>query len=247
MTQIAQLSEAEIEERFHVTGRTAIQFTLAGYAREHESFSLHFNAGQEMFLTTLLAVQPDKERLIFDCSGSAETNRRFLNSQHSQFVGHPNGIPVQFSCGPAIELTFEGSKAFAVGLPQRLVRLQRREYFRIETPRLKPLMFFGRLPGGELLKLPSHDISVSGIGLNAESLPESLAIEQVLDNCHFQLPGEPQELFLSATVRRIMQRETRTGTRFWQIGLQFNHLSTGDENRIQRYIDRIERERRELS
>lgn len=247
MTQIAQLSEAEIEERFHVTGRTAIQFTLAGYAREHESFSLHFNMGQDMFLTTLLAVQPDKERLVFDCSGSAETNRRFLNSQHSQFVGHPGGIPVQFSCGPASEITYEGSTAFAVALPQKLVRLQRRENFRVETPRLKPLVFFGRLPSGELLKLPSHDISVSGIGLNAESLPEGLASEQVLEKCHFQLPGDPNELFVKATVRRIQERETRSGSRYWQIGLEFNQLSTGDENRIQRYIDRIERERRELS
>ncbi|RIX44626.1 MAG: flagellar brake protein [Rhodocyclales bacterium GT-UBC] len=246
MTQIAQLSEAEIEERFHVAGKTAIQFTLAGYARARESFSVHFNLGQDMYLTTLLAVQADKERLIFDCSGSAETNRRFLGSAHCQFVGHPGGIPVQFSCGPASDITYEGSKAFAVALPDKLVRLQRREHFRVETPRLKPLMFFGRLPSGELLKLPSHDISVSGIGLNADSLPESLAVEQVLKNCHFMLPGEAQELFLEATVRRIQERETRTGSRFWQVGLEFNHLSSGDENRIQRYIDRLERERREL-
>ena len=42
MSQIAQLSEAEIEERFHISGPTAIQFTLAGYATHKEAlrFSL---------------------------------------------------------------------------------------------------------------------------------------------------------------------------------------------------------------
>lgn len=246
MSQIAQLSEAEIEERFHITGRTAIQFTLAGYVRDRESFSVQFNGGNELFLSRLLAVQADKARLVFDCSGSTETNRRFLGSERCLFAGRPNGIPVQFSCGPAVEITFEGDKAFAVALPDRLLRLQRREYFRIETPRVKPLTFFGRLPDGGVLKLPSHDISVSGIGLDTDALPEGLATEQVLGNCHFALPGEAQELFFSATVRRIVDLETRSGTHYWRIGLEFNQLSTGDQNRIQRYIDRIERERREL-
>lgn len=247
MSQIAQLSEAEIEERFHITGRTAIQFTLLGYARERDTFSVQFNGGAESFLSTLLAVEPASGRLVFDCSGSSETNRRLLASQRNVFVGHPGGVPVQFVCGPAVEIAYEGRQAFAVSLPERLLRLQRREYFRIKTPRVKPLIFFGRLPHGVLLKLPSHDISVSGIGLDADILPDGLAVEQVLDKCHFALPGDTQELFLTATVRRIMEHETRSGSRYWQIGLQFNQLSTGDENRIQRYIDRIERERRELS
>ena len=55
--------------------------------------------------------------------------------------------------------------AFAVPLPKFIVRLQRRDAFRIETPRIRPLEFFGRLPDGRLLKLPAHDISVAGIGL----------------------------------------------------------------------------------
>lgn len=247
MSQLAQLSEAEIEERFHIPSRTAIQFMLAGFARERESFSVQFGSAQEMFLTTLLAVEPENERLILDCSGSPETNRHFLASERNIFVGRPGGIQLHFATGQATELSYQGAKAFAVKLPKVLVRLQRRDYFRIETPRVRPLEFFARLPGGALLSMPAHDISVAGIGLSAGILPDGLVPGSLLANCRFSLPDENTDLFFSATLRHLTELEARSGHRQWRFGLQFNDLSLGDANHIQRYIVRVEHERRELA
>lgn len=246
MSQIAQLSEAEIEDRFHVVGTLPIAFMLTGFARERDSFSVQFGSGQAMFLTTLLNVEPHSGVLIFDCSGSDETNRQFLASERNVFVGRPAGIHVQFVTGPAREIRYEGGKAFSVGLPKRLLRLQRRDYFRIETPRVRPLQFFGRLPGGALLNLPAHDISVAGIGLTAPTPPEGLEVGMALENCRFSLPEEEQDLFFRASVRHITACESRAGIRQWRIGLQFADLPGNAENRIQRYIARLERERHEL-
>lgn len=247
MSQIAQLSEAEIEERFHVTGTRPVAFLLAGFARENQQFSIYFQSGQEMFLTTVLAVKPDKGLFIFDCSGSAETNRRLMGSERNVFVGRPGGIRVQFSTGKVSELLYGGSKAFAVALPKYIVRLQRRDFFRIATPRAKPLQFFGRLPGGALLKQPAHDISVAGIGLSAARLPDGLVPGQLLENCRFSLPEDERDLLFSATVSHLSELEARSGIRQWRLGLQFNKLPTADENCIQRYIGRLERERHELA
>lgn len=246
MSQIAQLSEAEIEARFHVTGARPVAFLLTGFTKTADQFSVFCNAGDDSFLTTLLAVFPEKNQLIFDCSGSSESNRRLLASQQAIFVGHPGGIRVQFTCGPVMELIYGGEKAFAVHLPKVIVRLQRRESFRIETPRLNPLQFFGRASGGEQLKLPIHDISVTGIGLTASSEPVGLASGMRLEKCHFALPGDEHDLFFNATVAQVSERAMRGSLRQWHIGLQFNKLSGAEENRIQRYIARIERERHEL-
>ncbi len=246
MSQIAQLSEAEIEDRFHVVGTLPIAFMLTGFARERDSFSVQFGGGQDMFLTTLLSVEPHSGVLIFDCSGSEETNRKFLASERNVFVGRPAGIHVQFVTGPAREIKFEGGKAFSVALPKRLLRLQRREYFRIETPHVRPLQFFGRLPGGALLNLPAHDISVAGIGLTAPTPPDGLEVGMALESCRFSLPEEEQDLFFKASVRHITARESRAGIRQWRIGLQFADLPGNAGNRIQRYIARLERERHEL-
>ena len=245
MSQIAQLSEAEIEDRFHITGPRPVAFMLAGFAKESEPFSVTF-AG-ETFLTTLLAVQPERKGVIFDCSGSKETNRRFLESTHNVFVGRPGGIHVQFSTGRPTELMYSGGMAFSVALPKHIVRLQRRETFRIETPRVRPLQFVGRLPGGGLLNLPVHNISVAGIGASATLLPDQLVIGQVLANCRFALPEDEQDLFFSATIHHLTEQQSRAGLRHWRIGLQFDDLPPAAQNRIQRYIDKVERERRELS
>jgi len=244
MTQIAQLSEAEIEERFHVTGARPVAFMLAGFAKEGEQFSIQF--GDDIFLTTLLAVEPERGGLIFDCSGSPDLNQRLLQSPRAVLVGRPAGIHVQFSIGAVSELIYAGAKAFSTPLPKFLIRLQRREFFRIETPRAKPLAFFGRLPGGALLNLPVHDISVAGIGLSGEALPDGVAPGLVLVNCRFSLPEEEQPLFFNATIQHLTEQASRFGLRQWRIGLRFDDLPGAAQSRIQRYIDRVERERHEL-
>lgn len=245
MSQIAQLSEAEIEERFHITGTLPVAFMLVGFARNKDQFTVSFG-GEEMMLTTLLDAEPAGDRLIFDCSGSAEVNRHLLQSDRNVFSGRPGGIHVQFSAGRVTETIFEGSKAFAVALPKYVVRLQRRDTFRIETPRSKPLQFFGRQAGGRLLNLPAHDISVAGLGMTALSLPDGLVSGERLENCHFALPEDERELFFSATVCHVTPQLGRTGQQQWRIGLHFDRLPTAEENRIQRYIARVERERHEL-
>lgn len=246
MSQIAQLSESEIEERFHITRPTAIQFTLAGFAEHKNAFTVQFAEGREHFLTTLLAVDSERGKLIIDCSGSADLNKRFTESQRNIFVARPDGIHVQFSCGPARAMVFEGAPAFAVELPKFIMRLQRRESFRIETPRVQPLQFHARLPGDSLLTLPVHNISVAGIGLIAGhdyGLSQGLA----LANCRFTLPEDSHEVFLQAIVRHITAQETRAGVAQYRLGLLFSGLPRAEENRLQRYIAHLELERHELS
>ena len=245
MNQIAQLSEAEIEAQFHISGARPVAFLLAGFAKASEPFSVQFVG--DLFLTTLLAVQAEKGQLIFDCSGSSETNAQLLVSERNLFVGRPGGVHVQFSTGRVTEVLYGGVKAFAVTLPERVVRLQRRDFFRIETLRARPLMFYGRLPGSGLLNQPAHDISVTGIGLSATMLPDNLLVGQVLANCHFSLSEDERDLFFSATIRHLSEQSSRAGVRHWRVGLQFDDLPMVARNRIQRYIDRVERERHELA
>lgn len=244
MSQLAQLSAAEIEARFHLTGKRPVGFLLSGFVRDVVQFSVHFAGDQ--FLTTLLAVDPGKGLLIFDCSGSAEVNRHLLASQGASFVGRPEGIHVQFSTGKCWETVYAGAKAFVVPLPEIVVRLQRREYFRIATPLARPLVCFGRLANGTLLQLNVHDISVAGIGLVAPALPEGLAVGSVLNNSHFVLPVDAKEMFFTATVMHLSDFEGRLGSHHWRIGLRLDDLPAGDQNRLQRYIAHIERERHEL-
>ena len=144
-------------------------------------------------------------------------------------------------------IAYQGDKALSVALPKAVMRVQRREYFRVHVPRGKPLMFDFKLPDGNPLSLPIYDLSVAGIGLNAEQVPPGLDAPGIkLGRGKFFLPEDPREFDLEIVLRRIAEIETRSGSKIFRIGLQFIGLSFGEEGRIQRYIDRLERERREL-
>ncbi|HEX6733659.1 MAG TPA: flagellar regulator YcgR PilZN domain-containing protein, partial [Azonexus sp.] len=201
MSQDLHLSDEEAEERFHITGSRAVAFTLAGYARDAVQFSVQF--GDELFVTTLLAVQADDNRVIFECSGAESLNRSLLKAEHCRLAGRPDGIRVYFDGGRVSEVKHGGRAAFAVTLPKSIVRLQRRDSFRIATPRVNPLRFFARLPDGKELELPAFDISITGIGLLATQEPEQLTAGLVLERCRFRLPEETQDLLLAARIQHI--------------------------------------------
>ena len=243
--QLTQLSEAEIEDRFFVTGRQPVAFLLAGMQKAGVHFSVQF--GQEIFLTSILHVSVEDSRLVFDCSGSALVNRHYLQSARSVFMGRPDGIHIQFSVGEVAELIYAGAQAFSSALPERVLRLQRRESFRIETPKVRPLVFFGHLPDGSLLHLPVHDLSIGGLGLIAPiDLPLLPERGMVLSRCHCVLHSEDRQVFFNASVRHVTNVEGRNGQRHWRIGLQFADLSASDEIVLQRYIVQMERGRHEL-
>ena len=102
------------------------------------------------------------------------------------------------------------------------------------------------MAGGERLELATHDISCAGIGLTSSRLPEALCNGLTLAQCAFALPEEKKDFLVACTIRHLTEMESHSVLQ-WRIGLEFASLSTAEENRIQRYIARVEHERRETS
>lgn len=243
MTQATELSEEEFEERFYINGQRPVQFLLAGLAEHREPFTVSFRHGEEHFNTLLLAAPHESGKLIFDCSGSHETNRHLLAADHLLFHGRPGGIQVQFTTGRATQVIHAGASAFSTALPKFVLRLQRRESFRIHTPLSRPLIFRS-ITASQRLEMNTHDISCAGIGLTCNALPDGISPGTVWAQCAFSLPEEKHDFRVACQVRHITEQETRSGMQ-WRIGLAFDGLAHAEENRIQRYIARIEHERRE--
>ena len=241
-----ELEQADVYSKYLLHSRVEILSILRLLIHKGAMITVHFDQGQSFLLTSMLALSPDLRSFILDIGSNEEMNARALRADRLILTTVLDKVKIQFSLSRLTSAVHEGRAAFIGELPASLLRLQRREYFRIETPRVNPLILFARMPDGQLLKLAAHDISVSGIGLDAPELPAGIEIGIELPNCHFALPGESRELFFSAIVRNYFQYTSRSGAVFWRIGLQFKDLPLGDENRIQRYITQIERGRHEL-
>lgn len=235
--------EAEEDEQFFLSGGTEIAFALNDLIHRGELVTVSFNRGGEMILTTLLALDREEDRLIFDWGGSETASRRLLASERSVFVANPEGIKVQFICGAVFETTHGGRKAFATGLPDHVVRLQRRESYRVATPVGRPLLCRVESAAEAPGQYPLHDLSVGGFAFTAPVLPASWQAGAMLDRVHIMLP-EFGEVAAAAEIRHVTRLDPRGSAPAFRVGCRFADLPHAMDVRIQRYIVALERTRR---
>ncbi|WP_460526597.1 flagellar brake protein [Chitinimonas naiadis] len=222
-----------------------IGFVLRSLAQKGDLISVYFDHGQFSFLSTILECDPKTKRFWFDISGVEAINRAFLRASHMVFAAAPEGVRVQFVLsGGVSEVDYDERPAFEASFPDDLIKLQRREYFRLDTPIGKPLTCKLRHPNGKVLDLPLHDISIGGMGL---WMSGQLEVEQldVFPGCRLDL-GTFGSIELTLEIRSKRQVTKRDGTVQTMLGTRFIDLPRQTENLLQRYIAQLERERHQL-
>lgn len=230
-------------EKYSTTHRREILFYLNQLIKDGERISVSFNEGKDMFLTVLLAVDEDHDRLIFDWGGSEETNRKLLGSERNFFICAPHGVRNQFMTAAVQETVFQGRRAFVTQLPQRYTRLQRREFFRLVLPiTRRPICALPAPEGAAPLQLPVIDISVGGLAMEMQEPQPPFEVGQ-------RLPGALLEfhtgmrLTVTLEVRNVGPIE-RGNKVFGRIGCRFVDLSAHDEHLLQHFITEVQREER---
>ncbi|MGZ3236898.1 MAG: flagellar brake protein [Burkholderiaceae bacterium] len=240
----ASLSDDEIEDRFFLLGQMEILSVLNDLVHHREPVTVYFNGGRDFMLTTILEARSDC--LIFDPSGDAKANKRLPNSSNCVFVARLNGIRVQFSTKNAHPFSWGGSDAFWAPLPARVVRLQRRESYRILLPVAKPLMVKCFADDGLIIgEWPSHNLGVMGLGIAMSRVPN---VEPNQSIARIKLMLTKQNVVECAAIVRhvtpLGERQTRSN---YRVGLSFAKLPPAMGVMIQRYITKVEHERRNLA
>lgn len=243
----AALTDDEIEDRFFVMGSQPIIATLGQFIYKSIPVTVQFNNGKDFILTTLLEARP--ESLVFDLGGDAESNRRLLQASSCTFVTSINGIRVQFStAGGVKQIWWDDAKAFSVRLPTRILRLQRREAYRMVMPLVKfvPVRLQIDQDGFRLDKqCPIHDLSVSGLGTTFPQRP-NLEPGQAVGRVIFAFP-EGREIDCGGVVCHVTEIADGSGNHSYRVGLAVKNLDRPMEIAIQRYIISVEHIRRELA
>lgn len=232
-------------ERCTLRERREVLFELRSLIRHNERVSVSFDEGRRSFLTVLIGISEESGVLYFDIGGSDETNRAYLNADRSLFACTVDGIRIQFSAPQARKTKTGGDDAFAVPLPKSLLRLQRREAFRLQLPTSKPYVCRACRGTAREIALPLYDISVGGIGIQVTD-PLPFETLERLENCWIDL-HESGMLHLTLEVRYVSSTESRTGKTRFHMGCKFIDLRPADESIIQRFMARIETERRALT
>jgi c-di-GMP-binding flagellar brake protein YcgR len=234
--------ELEDAERFEVRERVEVLAVLRALVERRAPLIVHFGDRGEFMLSSLLAANPEFEELVFDCSGDEEANERLVGASRIDFVSQLDRVRIQFGATSAERILCEDLPALRARIPETLVRLQRREDYRIAAPLVRPLLV--RLPHpherGRSVELRVLDLSRGGIAV-ADAPPRvPLEAGLVLEGCSLPLP-EAGRVGFDAEVSHLMPTGAANGTT--RCGLRFLDLRGATLAQIQRLVLRLERNR----
>jgi c-di-GMP-binding flagellar brake protein YcgR len=205
--------------------------------------SAFFNAGNDLLLTSVLAIDPDAKTVILDYGSNLALNQRILKSEKIIFVTSLDSVKVQWVSNRIEGDTFEGRGAFRIALPSQILRLQRREYYRLTTPVINPLKCKIPTPDGEAIEVALADISAGGIGvIVAPPADAKFEVGAIFPGCRVELPGVGAAEF-TLSIQNLREVTLKNGNKSLRAGCQFVDMCPGMQAVVQRYIIKLERER----
>lgn len=242
-----ELLQADDYSRYLLRGRTDILFNLRGLIQKRAMLSAFIDASADSFLTAVIALSADENHLVLDAASDDTVNRRVEAAEQLICVTQLDRVKVQFAARGIQRIQHEGHDAFRVPVPEVMLRLQRREYFRLTAPSAHSLTCLIPITiGGERreISVEASVLDISGGGLAITVPSEGMVVEPDMEfgNCRLMLP-ETGAIVTSLRVRNLFRITNRDGSITLRAGCEFTHLSSAMASTIQRYILKIERER----
>ncbi len=230
---------------FEVESRREIIALLRGIGEKNQLIRMLVHGEADVCVTSILEVDADNNTVILDRSVNPEQNRRIAAASDISFETTLDKIRILFSSQLVSECTYDNAAALKIALPTSLIRLQRREYYRMNTPVSNPVRVIIPLPpelGGTATPFPLADISCGGIAILDNKLMLGDTIGKNYPGCRIDLP----DIGLVTTtlqIRNSLDMTLLNNKLNRRLGCQFIDIPRAMLAQVQRYITRLERER----
>jgi c-di-GMP-binding flagellar brake protein YcgR len=229
-------------ERFRVDHPNEIERILVGVMEKKALVTAYSDNNRDFVVTTFVAVDPDEKAIFLGLGPDPALNETLVASQQVSFNTAHDQVRVLFTT-PGLEIVnLAGERVFKTAMPTEVLRFQRREYYRLPTSLVNPVKCEIDVDGRRI-ETTVVDISIGGVGVLAYSEGSELVEDRVYHGCRLILP-DVGSYMVSLHVRVVYEPAVRNGIITRRLGCQFIDLTPSIETDIQRYIIRIERERR---
>lgn len=242
------LEDDEVYSKYLLYSKTEILYVLRAIAQRGALIAMYFDHGDSFLLTSLLELSADGSWLVFDYGNDEEMNRKALSAAKLTLTTSLDRVKIQFLLPRLEPIQKDGRPAFRSEVPRTLLRLQRREYYRLSTPVADHLNCSLTIPrdDGPALVLESSLLDISGGGVGLMAPPDSVdefPVGKLVPDCRIVIPDEGT-IVTTLCVRNVFDVVTKSGIRYLRVGCEFVNLPGTRLAAIQRYITRIERERK---
>jgi flagellar brake protein len=229
-------------ERFKIEHPAEIERILHGLMEKRALITAYSDNNHDFLVTTLVALDPEHKAIFFGAGPDAATDRALCASAKVAFNTAHDQVRVLFNTPSLRQTSIGGEPVLRADMPTELLRFQRREYYRLPTPMSHSVKCSIDL-GDKTLDAVVNDISIGGLGVLSYSQNATLKEGEVYHGCRLSLPNAGNYL-VSLRVCTLYEQTMRNGAISRRAGCQFIDLAPSVETDIQRYIIRVERERR---
>lgn len=243
MTLASDYDKDEMEP-YRVRSRREIIALLRNISERNQLVRMVVNNGADTVVTSILRINESDDTILLDCAPTATMNHRVLESEKLSFETVLDNIRILFSSSQAESRVYENLPAFAVPLPDTIVRLQRREFYRVPTPLTIPVLCTVPVPTEDRpmpIVTTLHNISGGGVSIIDEKKLIDATLGRIYDNCRIDLPIGGA-VTLSLQIRNLIELTLTNGKSIHRIGCQFINPSNGSLAAVQKYITKLERE-----
>lgn len=237
-----ELLQADDYSQYLLREAREVAFVLRQLAARRSMITAHFGESNEFLLTTVIDVAADNKSLLLDLGRDEELIASAMLSSRLLCVTQIDKVKVQFQLERLERTSHEGFPALRVPLPGVLLRLQRREYYRLAAPAADTLSC--QIPLEDNRRVTARVVDISGGGIAVLAPPENSIFQpdMTLRNCQLTLP-EFGSIVTTVRVRNLFRITQRNGQDMLRAGCQFLDLPPPMANAIQRYILRAEQDR----
>jgi c-di-GMP-binding flagellar brake protein YcgR len=234
------------EEQFLVHSLKEIIQILTDLLQRKTMIKASFNHGDDQCLTTLIDVDEKNKEVYLDLGLDESFNSKIHLSQHVIFV-RDDGVKIKWVSDQVSVVSMTNGKAIKIALPVKLVRMQRRDFFRVPTPILNPVPCQIPIPDavssdtGNMLELTLVDVSLGGVGVIANDPLHPAVVEGAsFDGCKINFPDVGMAN-LTLQVKNVIPVPIKSGSIKYRIGMQYIEPSRGNEGLIHKYTFDLER------
>jgi c-di-GMP-binding flagellar brake protein YcgR len=235
------IDSVEDHDRYLLHSEGEIRAQLLKLAKKPDIITAYYNQGRSFILTAVLGVVKERNLVVLDVGPDNETTRKAIESGRLVCTTKNMGVPVKFTVEQLQSAKYQGQPAIAAPLPESLYRLQRREFFRVQVPRINaPICEIPLDDGRRSVSLKIIDLSVGGLCmLVPEELKFQPQLRDTFENCLLQLP-DFGELTVDIEIRNQGTYFTSKNEAIPRIGAAFINLSMQHNLYLQRYIYQLQ-------
>lgn len=227
--------------------RADIVFQLRALQKRKVLVNLDLKGSRQIIVTSVLAINETRGTVILDSARGDALNHDLLSGKGAEFVAQIDGVSISFTTGPVTLCEFEKLPALRIALPQSMVRLQRREHFRVPLTVANPVRCLIPSPLGSEDSEPFNttivDIGCGGVALTDASGRLGTETSRRLPDCRLLLP-ETDVVVATLEIRNTAQIRLQNGAFQTRLGCKFIDLPNDMAAHLQRFVMDIERARR---